>query len=358
MRGKDAEELCQIVGVTNIRRSDDKSATLRLKCDQSEVRDRGGTLAPVLPTTQVLTGLFAATSDQSWLKIGTAASGVISFSFTARPTAAARTAHITVLGQSITVTQETAQTITFAQPAAVTVGVAPITLGASASSRLPITYSVISGLGTISGDKLTVTGAGSIVIEADQAGNATFAAAAPVQRTLVVKKANQTITFAAPAAVTYGVSPITLAATASSGLAVVYTILSGPGSINGNQLTITGAGAIVIRASQAGDYDYNAAVAVTRTLTVNKAALIVTATATTWTAGQAGQALDGFTITGFVDGDTEAALFGSEAALVSCATVNASDPKAGSYVISITQGTLKTPANYTLTLRKGTLTVQ
>ena len=39
VRGKDAEELCQIVGVTNIRRSDDKSATLRLKCDQSEVRD-------------------------------------------------------------------------------------------------------------------------------------------------------------------------------------------------------------------------------------------------------------------------------------------------------------------------------
>ncbi len=233
-----------------------------------------GTLA-VLPTTQVLTGLFAPTSDQSWLKIGTADNGVISYSYTARPTAAARTAHITVLGQSITVTQETAQRITFAKPAAVTYGVKPITLHASASSKLPVTLTVISGPGTISGDQLTVTGAGSIVIEAYQAGNGTYAP-----------------------------------------------------------------------------------VAVTQTLTVNKAALIVTATNTTWTKGQSGQSLAGFTITGFVDGDTEATVFGAEAALVTCPTVNASNPKAGSYVINIAQGTLLTAANYTLTFRKGKLTVR
>ena len=39
MRDKTAGELCQILGVTNIRRSDDKSATYSPKCDQSEVRD-------------------------------------------------------------------------------------------------------------------------------------------------------------------------------------------------------------------------------------------------------------------------------------------------------------------------------
>jgi hypothetical protein len=37
--------------------------------------------------------------------------------------------------------------------------------------------------------------------------------------------------------------------------------------------------------------------------------------------------------------------------------IGASDPKAGIYVIDITQGTLVTPANYTLTFRKGTLRV-
>lgn len=87
---------------------------------------------------------------------------------------------------------------------------------------------------------------------------------------LVVNKANQTINFAALAAVTYGAGPITLAATASSGLAIVYSIISGPGTIDGNQLTVTGAGAIVIEASQPGNGNYNAASGVMRTLTVNK----------------------------------------------------------------------------------------
>lgn len=43
MRGKTAGQLGQIVGVTNIRRSDDKSVTCSPKCDQSEVRDSQAT---------------------------------------------------------------------------------------------------------------------------------------------------------------------------------------------------------------------------------------------------------------------------------------------------------------------------
>ena len=41
-------------------------------------------LLPVLPTTQPLTGVFAPSSDQSWLTIGTIANGVVNFSFTAK----------------------------------------------------------------------------------------------------------------------------------------------------------------------------------------------------------------------------------------------------------------------------------
>ena len=62
-------------------------------------------LLPVLPATASLTGVFAPTSDQSWLTIGTITNGVINFSFTANTTASSRTAHITVLGQQIAVTQ-------------------------------------------------------------------------------------------------------------------------------------------------------------------------------------------------------------------------------------------------------------
>ncbi len=64
-------------------------------------------LAPVLPATQSLTGVFAPTSDQDWLTIGPIANGVIHFSFTANM-GGARTGHITVLGQSVAVTQAAA----------------------------------------------------------------------------------------------------------------------------------------------------------------------------------------------------------------------------------------------------------
>jgi sugar lactone lactonase YvrE len=61
-------------------------------------------LLSVLPTSQSLTGLFAPSSDQSWLTVGTVANGVVNFSFT-QNIGPARTAHLTVLGQQITVQQ-------------------------------------------------------------------------------------------------------------------------------------------------------------------------------------------------------------------------------------------------------------
>jgi len=63
-----------------------------------------GQLAAVLPATTPLTGVFAPSSDQSWLTIGSVSGGVVHFSF-AENTGAARTAHITLLGQQIAVSQ-------------------------------------------------------------------------------------------------------------------------------------------------------------------------------------------------------------------------------------------------------------
>jgi hypothetical protein len=133
-----------------------------------------------------------------------------------------------------------------------------------------------TGTGLIAGSVLTVTGAGSIVIDANQAGNSDYNAAAQVQHTLVVSKASQTITFSPLSAATYGVGSLGLGATSSSGLTVTYTVVSGPGSISGNTLTVTGAGSIVIAAQQAGNANYTAATTVQQTLVVNKKALTVT----------------------------------------------------------------------------------
>ena len=63
------------------------------------------TLAAVLPTTANLSGPFTPTSDQAWLTITSTNNGVVSFSFTENDTGNTRAANITVLGQTITVTQ-------------------------------------------------------------------------------------------------------------------------------------------------------------------------------------------------------------------------------------------------------------
>lgn len=50
----------------------------------------------------------------------------------------------------------------------------PIPLTATASSSLPVTFSVHSGPATLSGNNLTITGVGIIVVEAYQSGNASY----------------------------------------------------------------------------------------------------------------------------------------------------------------------------------------
>ena len=89
---------------------------------------------------------------------------------------------------------------------------------------------------------------------------------------------SQAITFAPLAPVTFGVAPITLAATSSSGLAVTYTVVSGPGTLSGNTLTVTGGGSIVVQADQPGDFNFFPAPAVQQTLTVSLPALVVCTT--------------------------------------------------------------------------------
>lgn len=79
---------------------------------------------------------------------------------------------------------------------------------------------------------------------------------------------NQTITFGTLPNINLGDAPLTLSATASSGLSVSYSIISGPATINGNVLTPTAAGTVIIRASQSGNAQYNAAPDATQTLTV------------------------------------------------------------------------------------------
>ena len=95
---------------------------------------------------------------------------------------------------------------------------------------------------------------------------------------LVIGKATQTITFATPAAVTYGGTAPTLTATSNSGLTVSFAS-STPAVATitaGGAVTMVAGGDATIVASQGGNENYLPAASVSRTLTVNKAAATVT----------------------------------------------------------------------------------
>ncbi len=179
--------------------------------------------------------------------------------------------------QTITVSAAS-QTITFTGlPATATYGSAgPYTLSAPATSGLPVSFSV-SGPVSISGSTLTITGVGSVVVTASQAGNTNYAAATPASQTITVSAESQTLTFTGlPATATYGsAGPYTLSATASSGLLVSYSV-TGPASISGSTLTITGAGTVTVTASQAGNTNYKAATPVSQSIVVSAESQTIT----------------------------------------------------------------------------------
>jgi hypothetical protein len=204
----------------------------------------------------------------------TAGPHTLSVTFTPTDTTDYTTATATV---QLTVNQA-AQAINFTAPTSpVNYGVAPIALVATGgASGNPVVFSIVSGPGTVSGDTLTITGAGTIVIAANQAGNTNYAAAPQVTQSIVVNNTSQTISFlpgtlAYASGVTFGTTPLTLSATSTSGLAVAFTLVSGPATLSGNVLTVSGAGTVVIAANQPGNSQYTAAPQVTESIPVNKA---------------------------------------------------------------------------------------
>ncbi len=237
-------------------------------------------LRPMIPVTMSLAGIFAPSSDQNWLTIGTIAGAVVSFSFTANTSTSARVAHISLLGQQITVTQIglPGQTIAFGALSNQTFGAAPFTVSATASSGLTVSFnSQTTSVCTVSGSQVTLAAGGLCTILATQAGNAGYAAAAPVAQSFTVNPASQTITFNSPTNVTYGVSPVTLNATASSGLTVVYaSTTTSVCAASGSALTILAAGTCSITVSQVGNASYQAATPVTQTFTIAAGSQTVT----------------------------------------------------------------------------------
>ena len=234
--------------------------------------------------------------DSDFAVSASSSSGLaVTFAPSAQCTVSANTVHLTGAG-SCTITASQAgdstynaatnvpqsfnvakanQTITFGALAGKTFGDAAFNVSATASSGFAVSFSILSGPATITGNSVTITGAGTVTVRASQAGDSNNNAATNVDQSFTVAKRTQTITFGALSNRTVGDLPFTVSATATpSGLPVTFSIVSGPATISGNTVTITGAGTGIVRASQAGDTNYNAATSVDQSFDVSNASAL------------------------------------------------------------------------------------
>ena len=127
--------------------------------------------------------LNSCTSNAVSGNLDTSSPGTKSFTVTATNSRGDSSAQ----GRSYNVIAQTAQTITFTQPANVTYGVGTAALSATASSALSVTLTSNSAsVCTVSGATATILAAGTCSITATQTGSVQYSAAAPVTRTFTV----------------------------------------------------------------------------------------------------------------------------------------------------------------------------
>jgi hypothetical protein len=153
-----------------------------------------------------------------------------------------------------------------------------LTVSATASSGLPVSFSLIqNGNCSISGNVVTFLNVGNCGVVANQAGNGTYAAAPAVGQIVVVNNPTpQSISFAAIAAQKVG-TPLTLNATATSGLAVSFaSSTTAVCTVSGTTATFVAAGTCTITASQTGNNVYAAAPSVSQSFSVAASAATFT----------------------------------------------------------------------------------
>ncbi|MGA2352483.1 MAG: pectinesterase family protein [Terracidiphilus sp.] len=154
----------------------------------------------------------------------------------------------------------------------------------------PVTFSLTTvpatGVATLSNGLLTITGAGTATIAANQAGNTDYSAAPQVTQSIQIGGASQAITFTdnLPVAATYhaGLSYPISATGGLSGNPVTFTLttvpVTGVATLSNGLLTITGVGTATIAANQAAGAGYSAAPQVTQSIQINSGSQAITFT--------------------------------------------------------------------------------
>jgi hypothetical protein len=211
-----------------------------------------------------------------WYLNGVAISGATSNSYTITTTSSSMngyvyTAVVTNPGGSTsldyTLTVETPPSIVTAPSSQTVIVGQSATFSTTATGTSPFSYQwyeddvLISGATSSTYTTPVTTELGSHtfhVVVTNAAGSVTSSDA-----TLTVNPIVPTLSFAAIATQTYGVSPFVVSASSTSSGAISYSVLSGPASISGSTLTITGAGTVELQASQVASGIYAAATTTT-----------------------------------------------------------------------------------------------
>ncbi len=169
----------------------------------------------------------------------------VAYTFTVTATNSAGTG--TASAATSSATPKATQSISFANPGAQNFGTAP-TLSATADSGLtPIFTSATTGVCTItSGGQLTTVTAGTCTINANEAGDGTYLAAAQVSRSFSINAIVPTAPTAANALAGDAQATVSFTAPAFTGGAAItgYTVTSNPGAItasgSGSPITVSG----------------------------------------------------------------------------------------------------------------------
>lgn len=160
-------------------------------------------------------------------------------------------------GVVVTPPPNPAATMQFAVPNH-TYGDGPFQVAATSNSNAPIAYSVISGPAAVdSSNNVTLSGAGTVTMQAVQAAGENYTGTS-----------QQTSFNVAPAVNTLQIAPIPdhvstdlpfmVYASSNSPEPITFSVVSGPATISGNRVSVTGSGQVVIGATQPADTNYAA----------------------------------------------------------------------------------------------------
>jgi outer membrane protein OmpA-like peptidoglycan-associated protein len=185
-----------------------------------------------------------------------------------------------------------AQAISFTGPSSQTFSTTPLVIAASSNRGLTVAFaSTTPTICSVAGTSVTMLGAGTCTIQADQPGDSMYLAASAVTQSFSISRAAQTIAITTPTQAVAVGSTINLASSAPGTGAISYSVTSGGTycSVVGNVLTSLGAGDCTVTSTIAQDaayltatsapVTYSARISRTSTLDVPSGALLTDGTA-------------------------------------------------------------------------------